>query len=127
MATAEEQERLGGRASLRRFLLVVRQAFRLVWNTDRRAFLTIIILQVLNGIGLGVELLVGKRLLDSIGSNGSGRPRGSLEDIVPELIALGVIALFIAIGAAVSAARSDILSEAVSRRVQGEVLDVTSA
>jgi ATP-binding cassette subfamily B protein len=127
MATAEEQERLGGRASLRRFLLVVRQAFHLVWSTDRRAFLTIIVLQVASGMALGAELLVGKRLLDSIGSNGSGHPRGSLEDIVPELIALGVLALFIAIAAAVSAARSDILSEAVSRRVQGEVLDVTSA
>jgi ATP-binding cassette subfamily B protein len=125
--TAEEQQGFSGRASLKRFLLVVRQAFRLVWATDRRAFLTIIVLQVLNGVALGAELLVGKRLLDSIGSNGSGHPRGSLGDIVPELIALGVLALFIAIAGAVSAARSDILSEAVARRVQGEVLDVTSA
>ncbi|HEY3673380.1 MAG TPA: ABC transporter ATP-binding protein [Acidimicrobiia bacterium] len=127
MATAEEEQRLSGRASLRRFLLVVRQAFRLVLDTDRRAFVTIIVLQVVSGVALGAELLVGKSLLDSIGSNGSGHPRGSLGDIVPELIALGVLALLIAIAGSVSAARSDILSEAVSRRVQGQVLDVTSA
>jgi ATP-binding cassette subfamily B protein len=105
----------------------VRQAFQLVWDTDRRAFLTIILLQIVGGVALGAELLVGKSLLDSIGSNGAGHPRGSIGDIVPELIALGVLALVIAIGGAVSATRSDILSEAVARRVQGEVLDVTSA
>src|SRR5215211_9133637 len=116
-----------GVAGIRRLLLVVKQAFRLVWDTDRRAFLTIIVLQVVNGIALGAELLVGRSLLDSIGSNGGGHPRGSLGDIVPELVGLGLLALLIAVSGAVSAARSDILSEAVSRRVQGRVLDVTSA
>lgn len=112
---------------MRRFFLVVRQAFALVLDTDRRAFVTIIIVQIVGGVALGAELIVGKSLLDSIGSSGAGHPHGSIGDIVPELIALGVLALVIAVGTAVSSARSDILSEAVSRRVQGQVLDVTSS
>jgi ATP-binding cassette subfamily B protein len=112
---------------LRRFAFVVWQAFRLVWATDRRAFLTIIVLQVVSGFALGGELLVGRRLLEAIGPTTADRISGSLSDIVPELILLGVLALVIAMCGAVSSARSEILSETVARRVQRQVLNVTTA
>jgi ATP-binding cassette subfamily B protein len=114
-------------AGIRRFVLVVKQAFQLVWDTDKRAFLTIIVLGIVSGVALGAELLVGRRLLETIGSTSANHPRGSVSDIVPELVVLGVLALVIALGTAVSGARSEILSEAVARRVQGQVLDVTGA
>jgi ATP-binding cassette subfamily B protein len=116
-----------GFGGVRRLAAIVRSAFGLVWTTDRRGFLTILVFQVVNGVALGAELLVGRRLLESLGSTSSQRVRGSLSDIVPELVALGVLALVIAMSAALTEARSWILSEEVSRRVQREVLSVTTA
>jgi ATP-binding cassette subfamily B protein len=125
--TGERARSARGIAGVRRWAVIARQAFRLVWVTDKRAFLTIIVLQVVNGVALGTELLVGRELLDSIGPTSGSRPRGEIGDIVPELVLLGVLALVIALGGAVTAARSGILSQAVARRVQAQVLDVTSA
>ena len=50
-----------------------------------------------------------------------------MSEIVPELVLLGVLALVIAMAAAVSNARAEVLSEAVARRVQQQVLNVTTS
>ena len=120
-----QEPRLMSRSGMRRFVAMIPQAFRLVWSTDKRAFLLIIVLQVVNGLAVAGELLVGRRLLETIGSTGSARIDGSIGDILPELVLLAVLAFVIAIGSAVSAARSQILGETVARRVQRQVLNVT--
>ena len=78
-------------------------------------------------MALGGQLLVGRRLLETIGPTTASRVTGSLSDILPELLLLGVLALVVAMCGAVSTARSEILSEAVARRVQRQVLNVTTA
>ncbi len=97
---------VGRVAWLRRFLLVVKMAFRLVWSADKRAFQTIVVLAIVGGVGLGAELLVGRRLLTSIGSTSAGQPHGTIGDIVPELVLLGVLAMLIAVANAVEQRRA---------------------
>src|SRR5437764_12533296 len=56
-----------GLPGIRRSIVVAREAFQLAWATDKRALLAIAALQLVRGVALGAELLVGKELLDSIG------------------------------------------------------------
>ena len=50
-----------------------------------------------------------------------------MSEIVPELVFLGIPRLVIAMAAAVSNARAEVLSEAVARHVQQQVLNVTTS
>jgi ATP-binding cassette subfamily B protein len=110
---------------VRRLAALVRQAFSFVWQADRRAFLTILVLQVVGGVALGAELYLGKVVLEALGH--ASDPGAGIGQIAGQLLALAVLAFVVALGGSVTTVRSEVLAETVSRAAQQQVLDVATA
>lgn len=110
------------KVSLRRLPQIARSAFELVWAAGRREFLITIVLQVVNGVGIAVQLLLGQRALAALlDPNDAG-----LRAVTPWAIALAAIAALLFIASAVQREQQQILGQLVSRQVRGQLLDVAT-
>lgn len=108
----------------RKLPLLVVQSLRLAWKAGRRELVVTTGLQLLQGFGVTVQLLVGKRVLEAVlDRGGSG---GDFETIVPELAALVGLTVFLTFAGAVQAEQSRILGELVARAAYDRVLDVAA-
>ena len=111
--------------SLRRLPGLVRHAFVLVWQAARRELKLTLALQVLSGVGVVVQVLVGRHVLEAILA--ADDRNLSASTVVPSLIALlGVTAVLSFAGTARSQLQS-LLTELTLRHAQGRVLDVATA
>lgn len=101
---------------------VIGRALRLVWAGARHELLVCVGIQVLSGLGLTLQLLVGRQVIDAVVND----TRQQLDDLLPELVGLGVITALLGFGAAALGERQGIVSELVERHVQNQIIDVVS-
>ena len=110
--------------SARRFPRLLRLAFRLVWDSAPRELVASIALQLLIGLGVAAQLLVGREVLEKVVVT-NGRPEfgGS----VGVLVLLAVITAAMTFAALANVELQRILGELVSRHAIGQVLDVSAS
>ncbi len=112
------------RPSLRRLPDLALRAVRLVWKAARGELLAYVALQTSSAAGIGVQLLLGRRVLAVVVA-GSTAHR-SLGDVAPELLGLAAVTAALGFAGAALAERRQILSELVERHVQGQIIDAVS-
>jgi len=100
----------------------VARAFGLVWAAARRELLVCIGIQLLSGVGVTAQLLLGRSVIAVVVGGGHHH----LSDVVPQLIGLGVVSALLGFGVAALRERQSIVAELVERHVQGQIIDVVS-
>jgi ATP-binding cassette, subfamily B, bacterial len=113
------------RVNVRRLPRLARRALTIVWAAARHDFLLSTAMQLVGGLGVAVQLLLGQRALQTLLN--ASRGGGSLADVVPWAIAVAVIAALLFSASAVQRERQQILGELVSRHIEERVLDVAAA
>ena len=101
------------------------RAMRLLWRADRRTSAITAALQVLTGVGVAGQLVLGARVLRAIVN--AGAERSSVASVIPELIALAAASA--ALGFATSALQgyNRLLAERTIAYFNRLILDVASA
>ncbi len=121
---ADPDERIApDRLSPLRLPGLVAQAFRLVWQAARGELVACIVVQILSGVGLTAQLLLGRNVLAAVVDDQNQR----LADVLPDLLGLAVLTALLGFATALVRERQQILSELVERHVQGQIIDVVSA
>ncbi len=110
---------------LRRLPTLVRQTVRLVWSAGRRELVVTTLLQLLQGLGVTAQLLLGKRVLESVLA--SSQAGGGFDEVVPGLAALVGLTVLLSFAAAVQVEQSRVLGELVARAANERVLDAAGA
>jgi ATP-binding cassette subfamily B protein len=98
------------------------RAFRLVWEAARPELTACIAVQVLSGVGVALQLLLGRNVLAAVVADEGGE----LRDVLPDLVGLAVVTAALGFGAALLRERQRILSELVERHVHGQIIDVVA-
>ena len=110
---------------LRNLPRLLRQTVVMAWSAGRRELLTTAFLQLLQGVGVTVQLLLGKSVLESL-LDSSQTVRG-FSHVVPSLAALVAVTVLLSFAAAAQAEQSRILGELLARAANERVLDAASA
>jgi ATP-binding cassette subfamily B protein len=100
-------------------------ALRLLWQADRRSFVTAAALQLGSGAGFAVQLLIGKRVLDrllDIIATG-----GSLRELLPWIVTLAAVSAAVAVAIELTAVYRRLLAERGMRYMEGLAHDVAVA
>jgi ATP-binding cassette subfamily B protein len=111
------------KGSLRDLPELLADSLRLVWSAGRREFLVTSSLQLVSAVGVAVQLLIAKSLLDAVLGAGQDNAFGSF---LPELAAVIAITVALDFVGAVQSEQSRVLSELVGRRAFDRVLDVAT-
>jgi len=111
------------------------------WRAGRRELITIAALEVLSGVGVAAEVIVGRQLLEAIlvtqragGGAGAGVATGigaaasaGMGSVWPSAVLLGAITAVLGVAGAVLREQERMLSELTQRYAQDRILDVTCA
>lgn len=109
---------------LRRLPSLVAGATRLVWSAAPRELAVSVVLQVISGVGVGIQLLVGSRVLSTV-LTADSLDRGA-GDVVPGLLLLlGVTAVVGFAGRAQTELRV-VIAELTGRHAQARVIDIAT-
>ncbi|MGH9156782.1 MAG: ATP-binding cassette domain-containing protein, partial [Acidimicrobiales bacterium] len=109
---------------LRRLPSLIRGAVALVWGAARRELAVSAVLQVITGVGVGVQLLVGSRVLSTILT--ADRLDRDAGDVLPGLaILLGVTTVVGFAGRAQTELRL-VIAELTGRHAQARVIDIAT-
>jgi len=100
----------------------VRIAFQLVWRASPRQLSLLTVLQVLNGLGIAAQLLVGSRVVAAVLR--ADRLDLGVAAVAPSLVALLVISAVLSFGNAIRTEVQRLLGEATSRHAQDRIIDV---
>jgi ATP-binding cassette subfamily B protein len=125
VAGACQPEQEETKVSLRRLPALARQALGLVMAAGRREFLWSSGLQLVGGVGLALQLLVGQRALQALLD--ADRNGGSLRAVMPWAGAVALLSVVGFFASTVQREQQQILGELVSRHVLGQILDVATA
>jgi ABC-type multidrug transport system fused ATPase/permease subunit len=98
----------------------------ITWRAGRRELITMAVLEVLSGVGVAVEVLVGRRVLEAVLSTQHPASSG-LAGVWPSAVLLGVITALLGLAGVVLREQQRMLSELTSRYAQDRILDVTCA
>ena len=109
---------------LRRLPRLLGRAFVLTWRAGRRPLLVSVLLQVGAGVGLGAQLLVGRRLLAALLAGGN---RATFSALLPDLVVLGVVGALVAFANLARSEEQRLLGELVARYSAGQVLETSCA
>lgn len=124
MRSGSPGKRLTG-PMLRKLPSNIARSMALVWQANKPAALTSIGLSVLSGVGLGVQLLVGREVLQAVlaaGSAGAG-----LRSVIPELITLAAVTTVMTLASVGSQVVQRLVMEHSIRIIQARVLDAAAA
>jgi ATP-binding cassette subfamily B protein len=113
------------KVNVRRLPRLARGALTIVWQAARSDFLLSTSMQVVGGLGVALQLLLGQRALQTLLN--ASRGGGSLADVLPWAVAVAVLAALLFFASAVQRERQQILGELVSRHIEERVLDVAAA
>ena len=111
--------------SLRRLPRLILQSIRMTWKASPRLFLLTIILQVASAVGVGAQLLLGKRVLDQL--LGGERTTEAFGEVLPYLVGLVVLTVALSVSQAIQKEQGTVLGEHVSRLAFNRVLDIADA
>ncbi|MGI8759543.1 MAG: ABC transporter ATP-binding protein [Acidimicrobiales bacterium] len=109
---------------LRRFPRVLRSSLALVWRAGRRQFLAAIALQVIAGVGLAVQLLIGSRVLATI-LEADQFDRG-FNDVIPGLLALFAVTAVVGFVTSAQGVVAGLLGELTGRHAVARLLDIAA-
>jgi ABC-type multidrug transport system fused ATPase/permease subunit len=132
--TIYELNSRGQRWSAREIPRLVAAGVALCWRAGRRELITIGVLELLSGVGVAAEVVVGRHVLQAIlvaehvvGSGGSTGSGGAWHSVWPSAALLGIITAVLGVAAAVQREQQRMLGELTSRYAQDRILDVTCA
>lgn len=108
----------------RRIPAIAARSLGIVWRAGRNPFLAVTVLQFGAAIAIGLQLLVGRRLLQSLMQDGTGGV--DYTALVPDLILLIGATVFVGGVGAFAAHQQRLLSELVSRDTFDRIIDVSS-
>lgn len=113
---------------MRKLPRLVVGALRLVWRASPKDLVITTGLQLFSGIGLAVQLLAARRLLNVIVGTSTGAAHHlSLTQVLPDLLVLGAVFALVSAANVVQSERTQLLSELVSREASDDILDVACA
>src|SRR5919198_1420288 len=116
----EIQHPEGSTGSWRDLPLLLRHSLRLVWEAGRNEFLLSVALQLVQALGVVVQLFVAKHVLGSVlGAESFG-------SVVPALTVLVGVTVALELARVVSQEQNRVLGELVARRALDGVLDVAT-
>jgi ATP-binding cassette, subfamily B, bacterial len=113
----------GKERDLRRLPALVGQAFTLVWRAAPRELGLAGVLQVLAGLSLVAQLLVMRRILETILDAEGALRIGAL---VPDFLLLGALLVLVAVAGLAQREQQMTLAEIVQKYTTGRVLDVST-
>ena len=102
----------------------VRLGVRLLWRSSRATFVVAAILQAVSGLGVAVQLLVGRNLLDHVIAADTGK---SGDDVSRWLAALVFVTVVVNLAGLASSFLQRLMTEQTIKQVQGETLDAAGA
>jgi ATP-binding cassette subfamily B protein len=102
---------------------VIARGAKLVWDASPREVMIGLCLQIVCGLGLGAQLLLGRRLIQAVVEH---RPGDDLWDLAPELGALAAITAIVGAATTFLIERQRVLTALVERHTQDRVLDVVA-
>jgi ATP-binding cassette, subfamily B, bacterial len=103
----------------------VARALRFVWQAGRREMTTILALQVVSGVAIAAQLLLGRAILEAVlREEGS---RLGVNAVVPELLGLAVTTLAASFAASGLLESQRLLAELVARHTVNRLIEVTSS
>lgn len=123
--TIFEINAMGGARSARDIPRLVAAGLAITWRAGRRELTAIALLELLSGIGVAAEVVVGRRLLESVLT--AQHTTAGLAGVWPSAAVLGVITAALGATGAVLNERQRLLTELTSRYAQDKILDVTCA
>lgn len=123
--TIFEINAMGGARSARDIPRLVAAGLAITWRAGRRELTVIALLELLSGIGVAAEVVVGRRLLESVLT--AQQTTAGLAAVWPSAAVLGVITAALGAAGAVLRERERLLTELTSRYAQDRILDVTCA
>jgi ATP-binding cassette subfamily B protein len=108
--------------SLRRLAGLVRSSIRLTYEAAPRLFVLTTALDVLSGLGVGAQLLIGKEALQILLA---GRSTSHFPQAIPYLVALFVITVLLALASSTEAEQGKVLGEQVTRLAYDRIFGVS--
>ncbi|HEV2251554.1 MAG TPA: ABC transporter ATP-binding protein [Streptosporangiaceae bacterium] len=122
--TIYELEAGGDGRSARDLPRLVAAGVAITWHAGRRELITMAVLELLSGVGVAAEVVVGRRVLEAILAT---QHAGGTAEVWPSAVLLGVITALLGLAGAVLREQERMLSELTQRYAQDRVLDVTCA
>ena len=123
--TIYELNASGERRSSREILRLVAAGLAITWRAGRHELITMTALEVLSGIGVAAEVVVGRRVLEAILA--TQHTGAGLASVWPSFALLAAITAVLGIAGVVLREQQRMLSELTSRYAQDRILDVTCA
>ena len=102
---------------------LVWDSLKLVWGAGRREFLVMSSLQLLEAVGIALQLFISKAVLDAVFAAGANDDFASL---APSLAALVGITVALDFARAIETEQTRVLSELVGRQALSRVIDVST-
>src|SRR5580693_2739411 len=125
--TIYELNARGERRSARAMLRLVAAGVAITWQAGRRELATMAVLEVLSGVGVAAEVVVGRRVLEAILLSQHSSAASGLAGVWPSAVLFGVITAVLGLAGVVLREQQRMLSELTSRYAQDRILDVTCA
>jgi ATP-binding cassette subfamily B protein len=97
----------------------------ITWRAGRRELITMAVLELLSGIGVAVEVLVGRHVLEAILV--TQHTSAGLGSVWPSAAFLGLVTAVLGVAGVVLREQQRMLSELTARYAQDRILDVTCA
>jgi ATP-binding cassette subfamily B protein len=114
------------RERLRKLPRLLRKALALVWSAGHRELIVVTLIQLLQGVGITAQLLIGKAALDLTLEEGSG-PAADFSEAVPLFVLLVAISVLLTVAGSVQVELARVQGELVARVASERVLDVAAA
>jgi ABC-type multidrug transport system fused ATPase/permease subunit len=112
------------KVEVRRVPSLVREGIRMLLDAGRRDFLLSTALQLVGGVGIVAQLVIGQQALQALLSTARGD--GSVLAIAPWALAIGAVSTLLFSATSVQRERQELLGEVVARHVEERLLDVAS-
>lgn len=112
------------KVQVRRIPSLVREGIRMLLAAGRRDFLISTTLQLVGGLGIVAQLVIGQRALQALLT--AGQAGGSLGTIVPWAFAVGAVSTALFMASSIQRERQELLGEVVARHVEERLLDVAT-
>ncbi|MFY9930647.1 MAG: hypothetical protein WAK82_21860, partial [Streptosporangiaceae bacterium] len=123
--TIYEVNNRGEGRSVRDLPRLVTAGVAITWQAGRRELIIITALEVLSGVGVAAEVIVGRRVLEALLA--TQHTSAGLATVWPSALLLGAITAVLGLAGAVLREQQRLLSELTSRYAQDQILDVTCA
>ena len=123
--TIYEMNAAGPKQSLRELARLATSSVSIVWHAARRELITMVALEVLAGIGVAAEVVVGRHVAEAVlqsQSSGAG-----LAAVWPSAVTLAVITAVLGLAGIVLRETQRMMTELTQRYAQDRILDVTCA